>query len=332
MKRFKLILFLAALTLGATEASAQFSITKVTPKEVDTEALKDSTKNLEIDNSYFSQSRVDAERRRIRKERNTITFTTVTGLGQTGFNDWSAGGNNTFSTRVGINFSHLYKKSKFNFAYTLEAAYGLNHIDKQTFKNEDMFRLNINPSWDLNKNWSYAGLIQFGSQFDRGFKSRTDSTLVSNFMSPGNLTLGLGFTYRHQKLPLTINISPLSGNMTFVKDSILREKYGVDPDKNVKATIGSALILNFSIPFAKEKLTYRTYLDVFTNYDDVTRVKFDNYLDIKVLKFMVFSVFCKTIFDSTVNFAENPDTDPFLRKVQFNYSANVALTYTFKNK
>ena len=335
MKSLRLILCILALMAGIAPVSAQFTINKVTPKQADTKILPDTlSKRLDLTSSFYSESRYKAERRRIRKERNTINLTTSLQMTQTGFNDyWAAGGQNTFTGRATMNFSHQYKKNKFNFNYDFEARYGLSVIDKESFKNEDMFRLNINPSIDLNKNWSYAAMFQFASQFTKGYKSMTDNTLVSDFMAPGTLTLGLGFTYKHQKLPLTINISPLTGSMTFVRNDSLSSvgAYGVDPGKTMKSSLGSQLILNLKVPFAKNRITYTNYLDVFSNYDKVTRVTWDNKLDFTVLKFMTLNLFCSTKYDHTVNFAENPE-DPFMRRIQLNYSLGIGFTYVFKNK
>lgn len=335
MKSLRLILFMLTLAAGIDQASAQFSINKVTPKEADTKAIQDTlSKQIDLTNSFFSQSRYQAERRRIRKERNTVNLTGTLQMTQTGFDNWAAGGQNTFTGRGALSFSHQYKKNKFNFNYDLEARYGLSIIDTVTYKNEDMFRLNINPSWDLNKNWSYSALFQFASQFSKGRKSPTDTTLVSDFMSPGTLTLGLGFTYQNKKIPLTINISPLTGSMTFVKDSLLRAAYSVEPDKRQKSSLGSQLIVNMKVPFAKDRVTYTTYLDVFTNYDKVTRVNWDNKLDFTVLKFMTLNLFASTKYDHSVNFRpkDQVDTMPFLRRVQLNYSLGIGFTYVFKNK
>ena len=334
MKSLKLIVCLLMLMAGIDPVSAQFTINKVTPKEADTKILPDTlSKHLDLTSSFFSESRYQAERRRIRKERNTVNLTTSLQMTQTGFDNWAAGGQNTFTGRATLAFSHQYKKNKFNFNYDFEARYGISVIDTASFKNEDMFRLNINPSIDLNKNWSYAALIQFASQFTKGYKSMTDHTLVSDFMAPGTLTLGLGFTYKHQKIPFTINISPLTGSMTFVRNDSLSNvgAYGVEPGKKQLSSLGSQLILNLKVPFAKNRITYTNYLDVFSNYDKVTRITWDNKLDFTVLKFMTLNLFCSTKYDHTVNFAKSAE-DPFLRRVQLNYSLGVGFTYVFKNK
>lgn len=334
MKSLRLMFLMLMLIAGIDPVSAQFTINKVTPKEADTKAIQDTlSKRLDLTSSFFSESRYQAERRRIRKERNTVNLTTTLSLTQTGFDNWAAGGQNTFTGRATVSFAHQYKKNKFNFNYDFEARYGLNIIDTASFKNEDMFRLNINPSIDLNKNWSYAALFQFASQFTKGYKSMTEHILVSDFMAPGTLTLGLGFTYKHQKIPLTINISPLTGSMTFVRNDSLSSvgAYGVDPGKTMKSSLGSQLILNMAVPFAKNRITYTSYLDVFSNYDKVTRVTWDNKLDFTVFKFMTLNLFCSTKYDHTVNFAESAD-DPFLRRIQWKYSLGVGFTYVFKNK
>ena len=114
MRRFKTLLLLVVL-LGATPcAFAQFSISKVTPEQVEIKVTEDSSKKkiVNLDNNFYSRARYKAERRAIRQERNTLQINASAMFNQTGFTNWYAGGDNVFSTSLAFYFSHKYLTCK----------------------------------------------------------------------------------------------------------------------------------------------------------------------------------------------------------------------------
>ena len=196
MKPLRIFLLLAGLLLASSRAEAQFSISKVTPKEADVKNFRDTIKQLSaVNNQFFSEARYRAEKKRLRKERNTITCTVGLSLNQTGFDNWAPGGNNTFDATASLLYTHVYTRDKLNMTYSFDSKYGMNVISGTTFKNLDYFIFNLNTGWAISKNWSYSASANLRSQWSKGYKSVTEKILVSNFMSPGTLTLGVGFTY-----------------------------------------------------------------------------------------------------------------------------------------
>lgn len=332
MQLQKIVLLVFALLGMAQPLSAQFSISRVTPKEIDTKAIFDTIKQeSSLNNQFFSMSRHQAERRRIRKERNTIDFRTSVTLSQTGFSNWAAGGDNTFVGNAALFFSHQYQREKFGLHYDFDARYGVNVIDDAIFKNEDAFVFNAGGTWQINKNFSYATSFQFRSQFSKGYVSRTDHTVKSDFMAPGTMTLGLGITYKNLKTPLTINISPVGGSLTFVTNEDVFAKtnpvpmYGVKPGETQVGSIGSSIQIDFEHPFAKERLLYKTYFYTFTNYGTNTYINWKNELTVKIFKIIAFKPFCSLVYDK---YTETPTGRP----LQVSYVLGLGLAYTFKNK
>ena len=81
--------------LGVTPcAFAQFSISKVTPEQVEIKVTEDSSKKkiVNLDNNFYSRARYKAERRAIRQERNTLQINASAMFNQTGFTNWSSSG------------------------------------------------------------------------------------------------------------------------------------------------------------------------------------------------------------------------------------------------
>ena len=305
MRRFITLLLLLVLLGAANRSSAQFSISRVTPKEIDTKAMDDTIKPIApINNRFFSEARYKAERRAIRKERNTLQINASAMFNLTGFSKyWAAGGQDVFATNLAFYFSHAYIKNKFNFQTTFDARYGINHIDGKNFKNEDAFVFNLSSSWELNKNWSYAATFQYRSQFSNGYKSREDNTLVSAFMAPGTIAPAIGFIYRNKKVPLTISIMPVAGSVTFVLNDSLSQAgaYGVKPGQKSTGAIGASLQLDFDKAFYNDKITYRTYFYAFSNYNSNRNayINWKNTVQFKIFKFISAEMFCSAIYDQT---------------------------------
>lgn len=329
VRLFKPFIITTILMLGAGAAHAQFSISKVAPDKITAPIKKDTVRNISssFENQYFSEAKYLAERRQIRKERNTVSLDVGLTLNQTIFDNWERGGQNTFSGRAFLLFKHLYTREKFSFDYSFDARYGMSNIEGESFKNEDVFIFHAGSNWKMSKNWSYGATVDFRSQFTKGYKSRTEHILVSDFMAPGILDIGGGFTYKHLKEALEINISPIAGRMTFVLNDSLSSvgAHGVPAGDKQLSTLGSSFRLNYVKEFWKKKFKYRTLLYTFTNYGDRTTVQFDNTLEYKLGKLFSISAFVATYYDQLAK-------TPYNRPLQFNYVFGFGLIYNFKNK
>lgn len=329
MKPLRIFLLLAGLLLASSRAEAQFSISKVTPKEADVKNFRDTIKQLSaVNNQFFSEARYRAEKKRLRKERNTITCTVGLSLNQTGFDNWAPGGNNTFDATASLLYTHVYTRDKLNMTYSFDSKYGMNVISGTTFKNLDYFIFNLNTGWAISKNWSYSASANLRSQWSKGYKSVTEKILVSNFMSPGTLTLGVGFTYRAlKKVPLIVTVNPLSGNMQFVLDDSLSRQgaNGVPAGKHQKSSLGSTLRIDLSQPIAGGKMNYITYFYVSTNYEQNNYVEWQNTFNIIAAKIFDIGLFCRMVYNE-------PQATPRNRSLQWTYKIGVGLSYTFKNK
>lgn len=329
MRRFYSIgAVLVGLLLSSQTLLAQFTLPKVTSAETSTLVKKDTVKQLGgIENEYFSEGLWQAERRRLRHERNTVELNTALVLNQNTYHNWAPGGDNTFSFRTEFFFRHQYNKEKFQLDYRLEAKYGINYIESQSFKNQDLLRFNASTGWKMKRNWSYAASVNFRTQFAQGFKSIKDNTLISDFMAPGILDLAVGFIYHKPKSPFTANLSPLGGSMTFVLNDELSQKgaFGVEKGRRQMSTLGSSIRLDLDMTFARNIFAYRSTLYGFTNYKFNTFVQWDHRLDIRVMKYLSATLIGVVVYD---RYAETTR----LKKLQYNYSIGLALNFRYKNK
>ena len=319
-------MFAGIATMGAINATAQFSVPAIDPSAAPV-AAPDTLKRVEIHNDFFSKGAWLAEKRRIRKERNTTEFNANLQLSQTQFDNWAPGGDNTFAVRSSIFFRHQYKIEKFALDYKFDARYGFNQIEGKPFKNEDEFKLNLLSTWKIRKHWSYAATVNLRSQFMPGYNSRNDRTKKSDFMSPGFIDVAVGFNYRKDKSPLSITLSPVAGNIVVVLNDSLSKLgiNGVEKGKHTKGQIGPSTQIDFDLEFAKKICRYRSRFYSFTNIKTPPTARWENTMEIRPTKFLTTTLYALLYYDKM-------STTPKPQKLQCTYSLGIGLAYRFKNK
>lgn len=351
MKR--LMLALVAVIASCGTLSAQVSIYDVVP-ENGMKEFENDLKQQSVDAEYFSDAAYRAERRALRKERNTIDFTSNLHGSQTAFSDtWQAAGDNTITILASANFLHTYKRDRFSLTNTASAKFGYNRMmmeldGKQSdvwFKNVDEIAISTAPQWAMVKDWTYGANIKFRTQFAPGYAARGDkereNPRVSNFMTPGYLDASVGFTYvlPSKSFPLKVNLAPVAMSATFRHDATTQKldgetyvdmNYGVPEGHRSKYEGGLSVQLDFDRTWGENGwLRYRT--TAYSFYGWVTSLysgdkiaptlRWENTIDIKANKYFSTQIY----FQLYYNKAE-------IDKLQLSSMLSVGLTYRFKNK
>lgn len=248
---------------------------------------------------------------------------------QVNLSQWSAGGENTMSLNSSINLYSNYLKGKIDWQNTLDLGYAfLKTATGGVNKSDDRIELTSKYGRKFSKNWLYSGLVNFKSQFAPGYLYPNDSTIISNFMSPGFLTVSIGFTYKPVDY-FEVFISPAAGKFTFVTAKSLSDMgaYGVDSGKSVRSEFGAYL----NMKFKKELMTNVTLtsnLELFNNYTDENKqnaknidVNFNNTLNLKVNKYITASVNVQLVYDANI-----------VERTQFKELIGVGFGYKFGKK
>ncbi len=202
--------------------------------------------------------------------RNNVDFrVSLTGM-VTQFNkSWTTNNQNSVSSELSAYYYHIYARDKYSSTFKFDGIYGMNFIDDVWFKNQDKLELYHLSSWKMRERgvlrfWAYGVSAKFASQFAEGFESRDRREQVwSNFMAPGTVNVGVGFTYTSpsKKLPFVVTINPLSGDGLFVLDDRItderRQKLGIPVARAAdgspirsKIEGGSSLAVDFNRTFA----------------------------------------------------------------------------------
>lgn len=271
-------------------------------------------------------------RRQRFKERNKIKFRAALTITQTAFDNWAAGGSNSFSGRIWTNFEHIYTEPQFNVKSVFEGAYTMLITEGRVTKSEDFFYISSTPSWRLGPKWEVSGSLILKSQFANSYKAPPeDSILVSTFLSPGTLTVSGGISYVPPKKKLVIYLAPLSGNLLMVTNKKLADLggFGMPAGQQLKPEFGAFLRVTYKESFAKEKIGYETKLESFWNYSgDLPTLWWENKLFFKFTNIFGANFYLLTIFNDKISTPKAAQGNFW----QFNESLGFGLTFNFNSK
>jgi hypothetical protein len=258
-------------------------------------------------------------------------------VSQAAFSNWAAGGENSVGLAAFLNVKANYKKGKHAWANTIDLGYGLQYLgngsNAKFTKTNDKLELTTAYGYELDKNrkWYITVLANFKSQFTAGYNYPDDSTIISNFMAPGYLVVGLGVTYTPAKW-FYLYVSPTSGRFTFVLDQKLADagSFGVEKGKNFRGEFGPYVRADLNKDLAKN-INLSTTLELFTDYlKDFGNidVNWSMLLSLKVNKWLATSISAQVIYDNDVMIKTTPTSEPGPR-TQFKELLGVGISYTF---
>ena len=147
---------------------------------------------------------------------------------QAAFSNWGSGGENSLGLTSFFDLKANYRKGRHSWGNTIDLGYGFNILGKMSdakyTKSNDKIELTSAYGYSLTKDnkWMLTVLMNFRTQFSAGYNYPDDSTVISNFMAPGYLLLGIGATYAPAKW-FYVYLSPASGRATFVLDKKLSD-------------------------------------------------------------------------------------------------------------
>ncbi|MEA3462994.1 MAG: DUF3078 domain-containing protein, partial [Bacteroidota bacterium] len=232
----------------------------------------------------------------------------VFSMNQTYLSNWSKGGESSFSTMIDLLGEATYNNKDANTQWinTMRINFGTLSTKENGFrKNNDLFEINSK----FNRNaWGKIGMsasFYMKNQLAKGYNYPNDSVVVSRFLNPASLTVGLGFEYKPFK-GTTINVAPLSYKNTFVLDTAMidQTKHGIEEGKMTKQEMGAQIVLNNKVTPFKD-LTLENRLRLFSNYLNNPQnvdVDWELILDQKINWFFSIRLNLHLIYDDDVLF------------------------------
>lgn len=247
-------------------------------------------------------------------------------FGQSAFSNWVAGGTNSYSLNGNLDYEFNLTKGKQIWDNRVIFSYGFQkNEDENKRKTNDVIDLTSSYGYEIKKHWYLAAALNFKTQFDKGYDyDTTPYEKLSNFMSPGYLTIGLGVDYKPDD-NLQINIHPATARFTFVTDKDLQKKgnFGLEDDgDNMYFQFGAFLGARYKFTIMKN-ITYDNRLGIYSDYLDKPLnmlVSYEGVLNLKVNDWVSAQVNLNLLYD------ENQ-----IKKTQLKETLGVGFTYKFNN-
>jgi len=225
-------------------------------------------------------------------------------LNQAAFSNWVGGGANNIGWIAGVNYNMTYEKGKDLWENIIILAYGQNNTKGiGTRKTQDVINISTNYGREFAKHWYISGGIGLQSQFAAGYEDGNNPAAkkISNFMAPGYLNAGVGFTYRPND-NLTVTLRPANARVTFVLDDELQYagNYGLKHDGDSSlfqfGFLGSAI---YKIKIM-DNITLTNTASVFSNYLDHPErlvLSYGGVLNMKINKFISTNITLDLLYD-----------------------------------
>lgn len=204
-------------------------------------------------------------------------------LNHTSNDEW-AGASQKYNLAINGSLNYFaYKKWDKNlWKNDVLLAYGVN-MNEATFdkfqKNDDRLVLSSMFARQIKKNLYYAGALDINTQMAPGYNydsiqnvnsdgKPTAFKKTSNFLTPGNIRLGVGILYQ-PRANLSVYFSPLTMNAYTKIDKDFRNEFmnSVEAGKAVNIGVGSLLKVDYFTTINKT-FTYKTRFTAFTDYLD----------------------------------------------------------------
>ncbi len=202
----------------------------------------------------------------------SITGINTLTLNQAAFSNWVGGGANNIGWIAGTNYNMTYEKDKDLWENIVILSYGQNNTKGLgNRKTQDIINLSTNYGRKISNNWyasAGAGLLtQFAAGYEDG--NNPQAAKISNFMAPGYLNLGAGFTYRPND-NFTMTLRPANARWTFVLDKDLQVAGNYGLKNNGDSSLFQFGFLGTAVYKVKlmENITLINSASVFSNYLD----------------------------------------------------------------
>lgn len=273
---------------------------------------------------------------------------------QVSLTNWAAGGNNSVSIGSLLNLFAKYKKGKATWDSNLDLAYGLikQGTNKTWWKNDDRIQFNSKFGYKAFDHLFYSALVDFRTQFSKGYNYPNDSVYISKFLSPAYALGAIGVDYKPNE-NFSFFLSPVTGKFTFVNDAGLARTgaFGVQKEISYYDSVKHDIVITqkylthreefgayFKMQFQTklmENITFQTVLELFSNYlhnPQNVDVNWTTLTTFKVNKLISATLATQLIYDDDIkvlrNVGENKGTTG--PDVQFKQVLSLGLTYKIK--
>ncbi len=253
-------------------------------------------------------------------------------MSQSSYSNWAAGGQNSLSGVLSGSFRLKNTHKKLTWESVLDLAYGTlyQYENWDRRKTDDKIDYTTKLGYAASKYWNYTVLLQFKSQFDKGYMSypvEDKNAYTSEFMSPAYLTFSVGMDYKPNK-ELSVYISPLSLRNTIVLNDTLSSKgaYGVTPGDHILSEYGAMVKATYQKTFF-EKVQLKSKVELFSNLEHNPQninVNVEVDIGVQTTSWLTTRLYTQLLYDDNIRVSE--DEGPAL---QVKEVLGVGFSYSF---
>lgn len=250
--------------------------------------------------------------------------------------NWYQGGNNNLNMLGNIYYNvKLNPKYHPNLLFETTAQYklGFNSTPDDKVRDfnisDDLFQVNTTLGIKAIKKWYYSFTGQFKTQLFNSYPANSRD-IRSSFMSPGDLTAGIGMTYNTTNKPKTItfdaSVAPLSYSLrTCINDRIDPTRYNVEKDHKTKSKFGSSADLKLSWKIYYN-ISLSSHFFTFTDYESL-QADWENTVNFDVNRYLSTQIYVHARFDTKTPKVQ----DSSWKKLQIKEILSFGLTYKFSS-
>jgi len=260
---------------------------------------------------------------------NSLTFSQVS------FENWAAGGENSYTLNGLVNLQARYKKGRYSWENTLDMGYGVvRQAGRDVRKSDDKLEVTSKYGYKSASNWYYSASLNFRTQFDRGYTYNEEEGTkrqISGFMAPAYTLISLGMDYKPGEA-FSLMLSPLTSKTTLVLDDALssRGAFGVEEDRKMRNELGAFMKIAFSQDIW-ENVTLNTKLDLFSNYLEDPQnidVSWEMLITMKVNEYLSANLNTQLLYDDNIHYFNEAGKDMGPR-IQFKEVFGAGFSYKF---
>ncbi len=250
--------------------------------------------------------------------------------------NWYQGGNNNLNMLGNIYYNvKLNQEYHPNLLFETTAQYklGMNNAPDDEVHDynisDDLFQINSTFGLKAARRWYYSLNAQFKTQLLNSYASNS-MDLRSSFLSPGELTAGIGMTYNYENQKKTVkfdmSLAPLSYNMwTCINNRIDETAYNIEPGRNTVHKIGSSA--EFKVAWKiMHNISLSSRLFVFTDYGQI-QGDWENTVPFAYTRFLPTPIYVHARYDSKTP----PCEDPGWHKLQVKEILSIGFAYKFSS-
>ena len=248
--------------------------------------------------------------------------------------NWYQGGTNNINMLANVVYNvKLNTEYHPNLLFETTAQYklGINNAPNDTIHNynitDDIFQVNTTFGIKAARRWYYSFTGQFKTQLLNSYNVNS-TQLRSAFMSPGELTVGIGMTYNYANAKKTFtfdaSLAPVSYALrTCISNRIDPTKYNIEAGRKTSHHFGSTA--EFKIFWRLSyNITFASRIFAFTDYE-TAQADWENTLAFEINQFLTTQIYCHARYDSSTPRCD----DPSWKKLQIKEILSVGFAYKF---